>query len=409
MKNFNYQQYIPKNVISREKYLQKSLPFLGRNIIKFFLGQRRIGKSYMLFQVIRHIEKTEKNPNIIYINKELPDFRNIKNNEDLINFSNSKLNSVRNYLFIDEIQEIENFEDGLRALLAQRKWDIWCTGSNASLLSDDIAGLLSGRSVEIPVYALNYKEFLQFNGLERGDVSLNKYLRYGGLPFLKHLELSDQVVFEYLKGIYATILFKDIVARENIRNTRFIENLLLFAADNTGSVVSAKSISDFLKSQKINMAPVRVIEYLKYLTNAFFLFKVSRADIQGKRIFEFGEKYYFEDLGLRNVICGFKQKDINKIIENATFLHLKYCGYKIYTGSVGAKEIDFVCERNSEKKYIQVTYMIGGDKVYEREFGNLKAIKDNYPKYVISMDTLKWDNDKGIEHRKLEDFLLSDD
>ena len=276
MNNTNYRQYIPKKVIRREKYLQKSLHFIDKNIIKFFLGQRRIGKSYMLFQVIRHIEKTVKNPNIVYINKELPDFRNIKNDEDLISFLKTKLITGKNYLFIDEVQEIENFENGLRALIAKHKWDIWCTGSNASLLSGDIAGLLSGRSIEIPVYALNYGEFLLFNRLKTGTASLNKYLRYGGLPFLRHLELNDQIVFEYLKGIYATILFKDIVARENIRNTRFVENLLLFAADNTGSVVSAKSISDFLKSQKINMAPVRVIEYLKYLTNAFFLLKVSR-------------------------------------------------------------------------------------------------------------------------------------
>ena len=404
----NYKQYIPEKVIHRQKYLAESIKFLEKDLVKFFAGQRRVGKSYMLFQMINYVEQHFKSANIIYINKELPEFKGIKNDKDLVDFVNSKISKKQNFLFIDEVQEIEDFHKALRSLLSLRQCDIWCTGSNAAMLSEDIAGLMSGRSITINVYALSYSEFLLFNNLSGGAASLDKYLRFGGMPFLRNIELNDVLVFEYLKGIYSTIIFKDIIARQNIRNSRFVENLLSFTADNIGSLVSAKKISDFLKSEKINISPVRVIEYLKFLVNAFILFKCRRTDIHGKKIFEFGEKYFFEDLGLRNIINGFKFSDIGKIIENAVYLHAKYHGYDVFTGSIGPKEIDFVCEKNHVKKYIQVAYQISDEKVYEREFGNLKAIKDNYPKFVISMDKVRLDNDEGINHVLLEDFLLSE-
>lgn len=404
----DYKKFLPKNVIVRQKYLDACTNYLDKDVIKIFSGQRRVGKSYMLFQVIDFVKKQYKKPNIIYISKELPEFRKLRNDKDLVDFINGNISENNNFIFIDEVQEIEDFHKALRSLLAQRNCDIWCTGSNAALLSDDIAGLMSGRSITFNVYALSYPEFLLFNNLSKGTDSLEKYLRFGGMPFLKNIELKDELVFEYLKGIYTTIIFKDIIARQNIRNTRFVENLLSFAADNIGSLVSAKKISDFLKSEKINISPVRVIEYLKYLVNAYILFRCKRTDIQGKKIFEFGEKYYFEDLGLRNVINGYKYSDKGKIIENAVFLHAKYFGNEVYTGATGAREIDFVCEKNHIKKYIQVTYSISDTKVYEREFGNLKAINDNYQKFVVSMDNIRLDNDEGIIHMPLEDFLLNE-
>ncbi len=404
----NYEKYTPEKVIIRQRYLDTCTKYLEKDLIKIFAGQRRVGKSYMLFQVINFVEKHYKNPNIIYISKELPAFSGLTNDKELVDFVNEKISKNKNFLFIDEVQEIKDFHKALRSLLAQRNCDIWCTGSNAAMLSDDIAGLMSGRSITFDVYALSYPEFLLFNDLPKGEASLDKYLRFGGMPFLKNIELTDVLVFEYLKGIYATILFKDIIARQNIRNTRFVENLLSFTADNIGSLVSAKKISDFLKSEKINISPVRVIEYLQYMVNAFILFRCKRTDIQGKKIFEFGEKYYFEDLGLRNIINGYKFSDIGKIIENAVFLHAKYFGYEVYTGAADTKEIDFICKKNHIKKYLQVTYNISDNKVYEREFGNLKAIDDNYQKFVISMDKIRLDNDEGIFHVLLEDFLLNE-
>ena len=404
----DYKAYIPEKIILRQHYLASSSKFLEKDLIKIYTGQRRVGKSYMLFQMIKYVEQHYKKPNIIYISKELPEFREIRNDKDLIDFVHSRISGKMNFLFIDEVQEIENLYKALRSLLAEKQYDIWCTGSNAAMLSDDISGLMSGRSIAINVFALSYKEFLLFHHLSPGSDTLDKYLRYGGMPFLHNIGLEDELVFEYLKGIYSTILFKDIVARQNIRNTGFVENLLSFAADNIGSIVSAKKISDFLRSEKINISPVRVIEYLKYMVNAYILFRCRRADIQGKKIFEFGEKYYFEDLGLRNIINGYKFNDIGKIIENAVFLHAKYHGYDVFTGSSGTKEIDFICEKNHRRKYIQAAYSLTDKKVYEREFGNLKAIRDHHPKYVVTMTPWNIDNDEGIEHFQLENFLMKD-
>ncbi|NTW33153.1 MAG: ATP-binding protein [Bacteroidetes bacterium] len=403
MKN---QHLLPKDIIERKMYLENAISYIGKDIVKIFIGQRRVGKSYILYQLMSYIEKNKTHSNIVYINKELSEFRNISNHDDLIDYVKSFEKKSKNYLFIDEVQEISGFEKALRALLASKKWDIWCTGSNAELLSVDIAGIMSGRSIEIPVNTLCYSEFLTFHKLKPCSNSLNLFIKYGGLPYLHNLELSDNIVYEYLRGIYSTILYKDIIARHHVRNTRFVEDLVSFIADNTGSQVSAKKISDFLKSQKINIAPVRVIEYLRFLCDACFLIKIPRADLQGKRIFEIGEKYYFKDIGLRNAIGGYKPQDINKIIENIVLLHMLYNGYKAYTGSYGAKEIDFVFEKNQKRIYIQVAYLISDQKVYEREFGNLKLVDDNYPKYVVSMDAINLGDDKGITHIKLEDFLL---
>jgi hypothetical protein len=402
MKNLHL---LPDQIINRNLYIDKAIPFIDKDIVKIFIGQRRVGKSYILYQLIRYISDNNANANILYINKELPEFKFIKDDVDLLKYVIENQTTAKNYLFVDEIQEIIHFEKALRGLLASGKWDIWCTGSNAELLSSDIAGVMSGRSVEIPVYSLTFTEFLEFHKLANDHLSLNLYLKFGGLPYLKNITLKEEIAYEYLKSIYNTILYKDILSKHKIRNTRFIEDLVNFAADNTGSLVSSKKISDFLKSQKINIPPVRVIEYLKHLCNAFFLIKLQRADLKGKRFFEIGEKYYFNDIGLRNAIIGFKPNDINKILENVVLLHLLSNGYKAFTGSIGVNEIDFVFEKNSQRIYIQVAYLISDDKVYEREFGNLKMIDDNYPKYVVSMDSINLGEDNGIIHIQLLEFL----
>ncbi len=402
MKNLHL---LPDEIIKRNIYIEKAIPFIDKDIVKIFIGQRRVGKSYILFQLIRYISENIANANIIYINKELPEFKFINDDDDLLKYVAENQTTAKNYLFVDEIQEIIHFEKALRGLLASGKWDIWCTGSNAELLSSDIAGVMSGRSIEIPVHSLSFTEFLEFHKLANDTVSLNLYLKFGGLPYLRNITLKEEIAYEYLRSIYATILYKDIITKYRIRNIRFIEDLVNFAADNTGSLVSSKKISDFLKSQKINIPPVRVIEYLKHLCNAFFLIKLQRSDLKGKRFFEIGEKYYFNDLGLRNAIIGYKPNDINKILENVVLLHLLSNGYKAFTGSIGVKEIDFVFEKNAHRIYVQVAYLISDDKVYEREFGNLKLIEDNYPKYVVSMDSINLGEEKGIIHLQLLQFL----
>jgi hypothetical protein len=285
--------------------------------------------------------------------------------------------------------------------------DIYCTGSNANLLSGDIAGYLSGRYVELQVFSLSYVEFVDFHELVDDTSSLEKYLKYGGLPYLIHLPLVDEVVFGYLKNIYNTIVYRDIINRYAIRNVPFLEQLVLFLAAHTGSIFSAKKISDFFKSQRIKMAPNQVQTYIHHLVNAFLLHQVSRYDLIGKRLFEIGDKYYFENLGIRNGLWGYRLEDRGKIMENVIYNHLVFKGYKVRVGVLGSHEVDFIAEKNGEKKYIQVALTINDSATMEREFGNLKMIADNYPKLVITMDTFPGNTHEGIGTMDLRNFLLS--
>ncbi len=399
---------LPKNINNRSVYIDKVRPFMNSNLIKVFTGQRRVGKSYLLYQIIQEVLKYNETATILYINKEDLAFSDIKTAQDLNGYvQKNKSKTEKTYLFIDEIQDIENFESALRSLILDLQLDIYCTGSNANLLSGDIAGYLSGRYIEIQVFSLSYIEFLEFQELESNSKNLDLYLKYGGLPYLKHLKLEDEIVFEYLKNIYSTIVYRDIINRFSVRNVAFLEQLILFLASNTGSIFSAKKISDFLKSQRVNIAPNQVQIYNRYLVNAFIIQVVSRYDIIGKRLFEFGEKYYFENLGIRNALWGYRLEDQAKILENAVYNHLAYCGYKISIGIIGNKEIDFIVEKNGEKKYIQVAQSIHEEQTIKREFGNLLAIKDNYPKIVITMDAFSGNTVEGIEIVALETFLLT--
>jgi predicted AAA+ superfamily ATPase len=398
-----------KYYIKREKYIEKITPFIDKDIIKVLIGQRRVGKSYMLFQIMDLIREIHKNPHIIYINKELHEYDHIMAGSDLLDFIKEKREpSGKCYLFLDEVQEITNFEKALRNLAASGGYDIYCTGSNATMLSSEIATVLAGRSIQIRIYGLCYREFLHFHGLSDSDDVFALFMKYGGLPYLINLDLKDEIVFEYLKNIYNTILFRDVVSRYSLRNTEFLERLTVYIADNTGSLVSAKRISDFLKSQRTNISPQVVLSYLSYLTNAFFLARVARYDISGKKIFEIGKKYYFEDVGLRHSLSGFLQKDINKILENLVYLHLRHCGYTVFVGKHGEKEIDFIGEKHNERIYVQVSYLIPDDEVRAREFGNLLEIEDNFPKIVVSMDPVRT-GEKGIKHLHIREFLLSEE
>jgi predicted AAA+ superfamily ATPase len=398
--------HFPEIVNQRNSYIKKVLPFIGKQLIKAFTGQRRVGKSYLLFQVMQHIREIDKNANILYINKEDLKFDSIKTYLDLENYiqKNKSKNGIT-YVFIDEIQDIIEFERALRSLVLDSKIDLYCTGSNANLLSGELSTVLSGRFIEITVYSLSFLEFIQFHKLENSESSIDLYLKYGGLPYIIHLPLNDEIVFEYLKNIYTTIIYRDIVERYAIRNVRFLEQLTLYLANNTGSLFSAKSISDFLKSQQIKIAPNQVQTYLHHLTSAFLIHDVSRYDIIGKRIFEIGEKYYFENLGIRNAIWGYRLEDKAKILENVVYNHLRYLGYSVKIGVLNSEEIDFVCEKQGETVYLQVAVVLEEQKTIEREFGNLLKIKDNYPKYVITRNGFEGNTYKGIPVMKLIDFL----
>ncbi len=397
-----------KKYIKRPQYLDKIKPFIDKEVIKVIVGQRRVGKSYLLFQVMDLIKKLHPTANIIYLNKESLEFEEVKNYQDLNHYAKERYQPRRkNYLFIDEIQEIESFEKALRSLLAHGRFDIYCTGSNARLLSGELATYLSGRYVEIFVYSLSYGEFLRFHRLTDSEETFLKYIKYGGLPYLKNLKLEDELVYGYLSNVYSTILLKDIVARFKIRQVDFLEKLVEYLLDNLGSLVSAKKISDFLKAQKINISPNVVLNYLKYLEQAFFVFRARRADVRGKKIFETNDKFYFNDLGLRHCLKRYYQADIGKVLENLVFLHLKFLGYKVSVGWIGGREIDFVAEAGGKKRYFQVAYLLTAEN-REREFGNLLRIKDNYPKIVVSADRLvkKEVSYQGIEHWNIREFLL---
>jgi len=387
-------------------YWDKIYPYTGKHIIKVLVGQRRVGKSYLLYQTMARIRKEHPRATLVYINKELHDFATIRNSDDLLAYIKKAAGpSKKACIFIDEIQDISGFEKALRSLAAQEKFDIYCTGSNAFLLSGELATYLSGRYVEIKVYGLSYPEFLVFHKLTDNNESLLKYMKYGGLPYLRNLELEDNVVYDYLQNIYTSILYKDVVRRFRIRNVSFLERLTEYCADNVGSLVSAKKISDFLKSQKTAISPNVVLNYLSFLCSAFFILRTPRSEIKGKKVFEIGEKYYFEDLGLRHSITGYRQEDIGKILENLVFLDLKTRGFDVTVGKLGDKEIDFVAEKSGEKMYVQVTYLVPDQKAHDREFGNLLSISDNYRKVVVSMDETAGGNYKGIEHVPIRKFL----
>ena len=397
-----------ENLFIRQKYLDKIKPFIQKQMIKVLVGARRVGKSVLLTQLIEIIKNQDSKANIIFINKEFYEFKKIKTDEDLYDYVIDKtISTACNYVFVDEVQEIERFEIALRQLFA-KGYDIYVTGSNAKMLSGDLATHLSGRYVEFHIHPLSYHEFLTFRNLENKTSSLNTYIRYGGLPYLLHLELNDEIVYGYLKSIYNTIILKDVVSRYNIRDIDFLDRLVEYLSDNLGSYVSSKRITDFLKSQKLSYSINTVLNYLKYLTSAFFIEKVKRYDIIGKKRFEINDKYYFEDLGLKHAVIPYQIDDIGKVYENLVYNKLIEEDYEIFVGKYQDKEIDFVARKGSIVKYYQVAYLLPNEKVRQREFGNLLEIPDNYEKTVISADEFPNASFQGINHQHILDFLTSD-
>ncbi len=395
------------NNIKRTIYLNRIVPYINKNLIKILIGQRRTGKSYILKQVRNLIQDKNLSQNLVYINKEDFEFDFIKDYKDLIQYVESKSNkSEKTALFIDEIQEILNFEKALIHFHTKEKYDIYCSGSNARMLSGELSTLISGRYIEFKIYSLTFPEFINFHNLENDQESFETYMIYGGMPYLVNLNFEEEVVSNYLKNLFNTILIKDVITRHSIRNVSFLENLTHFIADNTGNIISSKKISDYLKFQRINISPTLVQDYLLFLNEAFFIIKVKRSDLQGKKIFEIYEKYYFNDIGMRNAIIGYKATDISKILENIVFNHLEVAGYNITVGSDRNKEIDFVAQKNNELLYIQVCYLLNKQSTIDREFGNLQKIKNNYPKMVVSADPNSKASYNGIKHLNIKDFCF---
>lgn len=394
--------------IIRQSYIDKIEKYLGKETIIVLVGQRRVGKSCMM-KMIRDRKKADDSNNIIFIDKEKREFDNIQTYQDLNDYIGEHfLSDKHNYILIDEIQDIREFERSIRSYRTEPNTDIIITGSNARMLSNELSTLIGGRYKEIYIQSLSYNEFLEFHQLSDNDEALALYILYGGLPGLAKIGLEEDDAREYQMDIYHTVLLKDVIMRNQIRNVPFLENLVRFLADNTGKLISANSIAKYMKSQGESITSTAIINYISFLCEAYILHKVNRYDIHGKRIFETNDKFYFEDNGIRNAIAGgTREGDIEKVIENIIYQNLIRLGYQVYVGQLQAGEIDFVCTKpGGERIYVQASYIIADDATREREFGNLRAIKDNYPKYVISMTPLLTKNDDdGITHLHLRKFL----
>ena len=394
--------------IIRQAYIDKIEKYLGKETIIVLVGQRRVGKSYIM-KTVRDQKASNPDNNIIYIDKEKREFDSIRNYQDLNQYIDEHfVASKHNYILIDEIQDITEFERSIRSFRTEPNTDIIITGSNAKMLSNELSTLIGGRYKEIYIQSLSYKEFLVFHQLPDNDDSLAKYIQYGGLPGLAKIGLEEDDAREYQMDIFHTVLLKDVIMRNRIRNVPFLENLVRFLADNTGKLISANSIAKYMKSQGESITSTVIINYISFLCEAYILHKVNRFDIHGKRIFETNDKFYFEDNGIRNALAGgTREGDIEKVIENIIYQHLIRLGYQVYVGQLQAGEIDFVCTKpDGQRIYVQASYIIADMATREREFGNLRAINDNYPKYVISMTPLLTRNDdNGITHLHLRKFL----
>ena len=395
-------------ILTRQHYADIVDSWIGKGNIIALVGSRRVGKSYILKDFIQRHSRDE-NSNIIYVDKEKKNFKSIKNKDDLDTWIEERfVPGKHNYILIDEVQEIESFEDSVCSWYSEDDTDVLITGSNSDLLSGELATRLSGRHVEIRVHPLTYMEFLQFHNLPDSDESLMTYLNYGGLPGLRTVGLdNEEQVWAYLASVFNTIMLKDIIERYDIRNIPFLNNLIAFYADTTGKLTSANSISKYMKSQNKKVSSNLILLYRSFYSEAFLIDVVSRYDIHGKKIFESNEKIYWDDIGLRNLkASGGMDSYIEKVIENAVYKQLSFLGYDIEVGVLNAGEVDFVCTKSEQTIYVQASYIIAEDTTREREFGPLEKIRDNYPKYVISATPyLTQRNENGIIHLSLRKFL----
>lgn len=402
-------------MIQRERYLKKITPFIDKPVIKVITGIRRCGKSTFL-KLIRDslTDKGVKQENILLINKDSLEFDSLTNYKQLVSYVTDRFKNItgKKYLFVDEVQEIEGWEKAISGFLTDNTADLFVTGSNSRMLSSELATYISGRYVELKLYTLTFSEFLKFRNVsepEKRESEFALFMKYGGFPGIHRMENDDEVIDQYVSSIYNTILLKDVVARNGIRDYALLERIAQFTADNCGNITSSKKIADFLKSQKIKGSVDTVQNYLNMLTSAFIFHKVNRFDIKGKRLLEIHEKYYAGDIGLKHCLLGYKMNDISGHLENIVYLELLSRGYKVNIGKFNEQEIDFIATKNNQQIYIQVAYLLADIKTIEREFGALEKITDNYPKIVLSLDKFLDNNRNGIKWCNLIDFLELDE
>lgn len=400
-------------LIPRPQYVEKIAGLINRGMMLILVGQRRVGKSKVLELFRNWLDQNRPKANVVYINKELQTFRDIVTAEQLYDYVVARLpEGDENYLLIDEVQEIENYENALRSLHAENRCQVIATGSNAYIFSSELGTHLSGRYIEIKVYNLSYSEFLRFHNMEDSSEAIMHYLRMGGLPGLLTFRPEEQSqITDYFEGVYNTILVKDVVMREKIRNVTQLENIIRFVADNIGKPISVANIARYMTSKGEKISDETVSNYLKYLRDAFLAIPIKRFDIHGKMLLESNNKHYFSDHGLRNYLCGFNIRgSIEKIMENVVWNHLRRQGFDVTVGILRVGEIDFVATKADRRIYVQVTYLLASEDTVKREFGNLAAIKDNYPKYVVSLDPLNggFNEYPGIVHVNLQNFLKMD-
>lgn len=394
-------------ITERNSYIKRVERLMGKGEAIVLTGHRRAGKSCILASLA---ERWKNLGNIIFIDMEDPDHADLETYKELHDYVKSHfVEESKNFLLIDEVQEISQFEKALRYWIRQDNMTVVVTGSNAAMLSSEVATAFAGRYFDVHINSLNYEEFLRFYALQDSDDSLTAYLRWGGLPFLAQIPMADtKVRTDYLGSIYDTIFVKDVITRRKVRNVTMMDNLARFVADNTGKIFSANSIAKYLKGKENTVSANTVGEYMEAWCESYMIDKVKRYDIKGKLVFEQQEKYYFEDLGIRNYLCKDKRNiDIEKSLENIVYLKLKNRGFDVYVGQINGKEIDFVARRGTEMLYVQVAMTITNEATYQREFGNLKLIRDNYPKYLVTLDPIAaLVNDSGIIACTMRDFLL---
>lgn len=398
-------------MVKRDLYLNRISSLIDKDIIKIIVGVRRCGKSYMFNLIIDKLLKRGINKeNIVLINFESAKYRNVSNPRELDFLVSDLTKDIdgKIYMFFDEIQNVDEWEKSINSFRIDYDCDIYLTGSNSKLLSGELSTHLAGRYMEIKMYPFSFKEYSDYKKIPPNKNAFTDYLTYGGFPFLLSLETEIDKM-DYLTDIFNSIFLKDIIERYNIRDAGLLTRIVDFILDNTGKIVSSKSISDYLRTkEKIKVSPKTIYNYLDYLTNACLLYKVQREDLKGKKILSINEKYYCVDQGFNQARIGLNQVNNSRIIENIVYFELLRRGYEITIGCVGDYEIDFFCRKMGEKLYVQVTRELSHEDSIEREFRPLLLVKDNYPKYVISTDEFDMSQD-GIKHKNILDFLLDDE
>lgn len=399
-------------MIKREGYMSRIRPFIGKDIIKVLTGIRRSGKSVMLELIKEELLRQGYLPSqFITINFE--DMNNFGFCTAELLHGEIKRRAAgidgKVFLFFDEIQEVVDWERCVNSFRIELDCDIYITGSNAKLLSGELATYLAGRYVEFIIYPLSYGEFTALYREvypDAGDQNIfTDYLTLGGMPYLSNLRYEAEPCRQYLVDLYNSVVLKDVVKRNHIRDVDMLERIIAYITANIGTTFSANAISKYLKSEQRAVSAETILNYVKACEEAFLIYRVRRQDLQGKRILTVNEKYYIADHGIREAIFGGSMKDINLVLENIVFLEIMRRGYQVTVGRAAEKEIDFVCEKQKQKLYIQVSYLLASEDTVKREFGAYDSIRDNYPKYVVSLDDFDMGRD-GIKHKNIKEFLV---